>query len=80
MSRPIKGVDYLGLQEPLLKVEYKNKAEGFDKDVAVSNKGVSIISNIMDAENVIIEKFCNNTKLGDEALTKKNYTIAKNYY
>lgn len=80
MSKPFKGIDYLGLEQPLLKVEYKNKAEGFDKDVDVSTKGVNIVSNIMDAEEKLIEKFCNNTKLGDEALNRKNYKLAKNYY
>lgn len=80
MSKPFKGIDYLGLEQPLLKVEYKNKTEGFDKDEEVSNKGVNIVSSIMDAEEKLIEKFCNNTKLGDEALNRKNYTLAKNYY
>lgn len=80
MSKPFKGVDYLGLEQPLLKVEYKNRNEGFDKDQAISNKGIDIVTNIMDAENVLIEKFCNYNKLGDEALNKKNYVLAKGYY
>lgn len=80
MSKPFKGVDYLGLEEPLLKVEYKNKNEGFDKDQTISNKGIDIVTNIMDAENVLIEKFCNYNKLGDDALNKKNYVVAKGYY
>ncbi len=78
MAKPFTGIDYIGLQEPLLAVEYKNSE--FDKDQAVSDKGVQIVQNIMDAEMRLIDKFCFNTKLGDEALTKKNYKLAKTYY
>jgi tetratricopeptide (TPR) repeat protein len=78
MAKPFSGIDYIGLQEPLLAVEYKNNE--FDKDQTISNKGVQIIENIMDAEVRLIDKFCFQTKLGDEALTKKNYKLAKQYY
>jgi tetratricopeptide (TPR) repeat protein len=78
MAKPFSGIDYIGLQEPLLAVEYKNNE--FDKDQTVSNKGVQIIENIMDAEVRLIDKFCFQTKLGDEALNKKNYKLAKQYY
>ena len=80
MSEPIPGVDYIGLSEPLVKVEYKSGGQNFDKDDAVTNKGINIISNINNAENIIIDKFCNNNKLGDEAMKKKRCPQAKEYY
>ncbi|MBA3664248.1 MAG: hypothetical protein H0W61_08575 [Bacteroidetes bacterium] len=81
MSKPIKGVDYLGLNEPLVKVEYKNGGQNFDKDETVTNKGMEIVSRIFDAETKIIEKFCATNKLGDDALNKlKNCPLAKEYY
>ncbi|MGZ4045866.1 MAG: carboxypeptidase-like regulatory domain-containing protein [Bacteroidia bacterium] len=81
MSKPIKGVDYLGLNEPLVKVEYKNNGQNFDKDETVTNKGMEIVSKIYDAETKIIEKFCATNKLGDDALNKlKNCPLAKEYY
>jgi hypothetical protein len=80
MAKPFKGIDYLGLQEPLLAVEYKKNSSDFDKDQAISDKGVQIVQNIMDAEMTLINKFTYNTKLGDEALSKKNYKLAKTYY
>lgn len=80
MSKPINGVDYIGLNEPLVKVEFKNKEEGFDKDEAVTANGIKIVSKIIDDEKAIIEKFCTANKLGDDALNNKNYKLAKIYY
>jgi hypothetical protein len=80
MSKPIKGVDYLGLNEPLVKVEYKSGGQNFDKDEVVTNKGIEIVSKIYDAENSIIEKFCAANKAGDAALKKKNCILAKECY
>lgn len=80
MSKPIKGVDYLGLNEPLVKVEYKGGGQNFDKDETVTSKGLQIVSKIYDAETAIINKFCATNKLGDDALAKKNCPLAKSYY
>lgn len=80
LSKPISGVDYIGLNEPLVKVEYKSGGQNFDKNDDVTRKGLSIISNITEAENTVINKFCNNNKLGDDALNKKNCELAKEYY
>ena len=80
MSKPIKGVDYIGLNEPLVKVEYKANEQNFDKDQPVTNNGLSILSKIYDAENTIIEKFCSANKSGDEALKKHNCILAKEFY
>jgi hypothetical protein len=80
MSKPIQGVDYIGLNEPLVKVEYKAKGQNFDKDETVTNQGLNVISKISQAENVVIDKFCAANKLGDEALRKKNCPLAKSYY
>jgi hypothetical protein len=80
MSKPFKGVDYIGLNEPLVKVEYKGKGQNFDKDEVVTNNGMDIISKIYDAENTLIQKFCNYNKLGDDALKKNNCPLAKSMY
>lgn len=80
MSKPLKGVDYIGLNEPLVKVEYKGKGQNFDKDEVVTNRGMDIVSKIYDAENSVIQKFCNYNKAGDDALKKNNCPLAKSYY
>jgi hypothetical protein len=80
MAKPIKGVDYIGLDEPLVKVEYKSGGQNFDKDDAVTGKGMEIVSKIYDAEITVMEKFCNLNKQGDDALNKKNCALAKDCY
>ncbi len=80
LSKPVQGVDYIGLADPIAHVEYKPTTETFDKDAVITGKGMIVESKIMDAENLIIEKFCNLNKKGDDALNKKNYAVAKSYY
>jgi hypothetical protein len=80
MSKPITGVDYIGLNEPLVKVEYKGGGQNFDKDDAITNKGLNIVSKINSAETAIIDNFCAQNKAGDEALNKKKCDIAKQHY
>lgn len=79
MSKPIHGVDYIGLNQPLVKVEYKSD-QSFNKDEAVTSNGIKIVSKIVDDEKAIIEKFCTANKMGDDALNNKNYKLAKSYY
>ena len=80
MSKPISGVDYLGLNEPLVKVEYKEGGQNFDKDDKITNNGINIVSRISASEDLIIEKFCSTNKQGDEALAKKKCELAKQLY
>ncbi len=80
ISKPISGVDYIGLNNPLVKVEYKTGGQNFDKDDKVTTQGLQIISKIAVSENFVIEKFCAANKLGDEALAKKKCQIAIDYY
>ena len=80
MSKPLKGVDYIGLNEPLVKVEYKAKGQNFDKDEAITNNGLNILSKIYDAETSLIQKFCAANKAGDDALKNHNCPSAKDYY
>jgi hypothetical protein len=80
ISKPITGVDYLGLNNPLLKIEYKEGGQNFDKDDKVTTQGIAIVSKITASENYVIEKFCEANKLGDAALAKKKCQIALDYY
>lgn len=80
MSKPLKGVNYLGLNEPLVKVEYKSKGQNFDKDETVTNNGLNILSKIYDAETSLIQKFCAANKAGDDAMKNHNCPAAKDYY
>ena len=80
MSKPLKGVDYIGLNEPLVKVEYKSKGQNFDKDETVTNNGLNILSKIYDSETALIQKFCALNKDGDNAMKNHNCPMAIDYY
>ena len=80
MYKPLKGVDYIGLNEPLVKVEYKSKGQNFDKDETVTNNGLNILSKIYDSETALIQKFCALNKDGDNAMKNHNCPMAIDYY
>jgi hypothetical protein len=74
MSKLIKGVNYIGLNQSLVTVEYKPGSNGFEK------KEEALESKIYDAEYKVIQKFCTANKLGDMALDRKDYSLAKTFY
>jgi len=80
MSKPIKGINYLGLNQPLVTIEYDPNSNGFAKTDGETKNGVELESKIYDAEYKVIQKFCTANKLGDMALDKKDYSLAKTYY
>lgn len=65
-NKHVKGMNYLGLTESHVS----------DPD----NKLNLVRSNIYDGEQKLIQKFCTANKLGDIALEKKNYQLAKIFY
>ncbi len=80
MAKPFPGIDYSGLQQTLVKVEYKPKAKNFDHDDIITDKGLSIVQKIAQAENILVEKFCSTNKVGDIALVKPDCPLAKTLY
>lgn len=65
MSKPKKGMESIGLNQPTL---------------IRANKNEHLRTNIYDGEYKLIQKFCTANKLGDMALEKKNYVLAKTFY
>ena len=47
---------------------------------SITNNSSHLRTNIYDGEYKLIQKFCTANKLGDMALEKKNYTLAKTFY
>jgi hypothetical protein len=80
MARPFPGIDYSGLQQPLVKVIYFNRGQKFDDDEGATEQGLNIVSKISEAENILIEKFCSLNKAGDVALAKPDCPLAKKLY
>jgi hypothetical protein len=80
MAKPFPGIDYNGLQEPLVKVVYSPKIKNFDDDHAYTDYGIGIVSKIKNAEQILIDKFCGTNKQGDAALAIPDCPLAKRLY
>lgn len=80
MAKPFPGIDYNGLQEPLVKVVYSPKLKNFDDDANYTEYGTGIVSKIKDAEQILIDKFCGTNKQGDAALAIPDCPLAKRLY
>lgn len=80
MAKPFPGIDYSGLQEPLVKVVYSPKIKNFDDDHGYTDYGVGIVSKIKNAEQTLIDKFCGTNKQGDAALAIPDCPLAKRLY
>lgn len=80
MAKPFPGIDYTGLQEPLVKVVYSPKIKNFDDDHDYTDYGTEIVSKIKNAEQILIDKFCGTNKKGDAALAIPDCPLAKRLY
>lgn len=65
-TKHTKDMNYVGLSESHVSSD--------------QNKTTYVRSNIYDGEQKLIQKFCTANKLGDIALEKKNYSLAKTFY
>ena len=79
-SKTIKGVGDLGLNQPFIKAENNANKYEVDKNGKVTYRGLNMAVNIIDGEYRIIQQFCTCNKLGDLAMERKNYALAKIYY
>lgn len=80
MAKPFPGIDYSGLQQPLVRVQFMPKKKLFDHDDIVTDQGLAIVSKIAAAENALIQSFCSTNKAGDVALAKPDCPLAKTLY
>lgn len=72
MSKPKKDMEHIGLYPPSVTLAHNNRQ--------VTKHGSHLRTNIYDGEYKLIQKFCTANKLGDIALEKKNYSLAKTFY
>ncbi len=80
MSKPATDIKYLGLDQSRVQIEYEGTVRNLDKKEPEVKRDYNFTSNIYDAEYLVIRKFCTANKLGDMALEKKDYELAKIYY
>lgn len=80
LAKPLPGIDYSPLQQPLLKVYYIDGAKKFDNDEDITERGLKTVAKLAKAETELAEKFCALNKTGDEALSKGDCPLAKTNY
>ncbi len=80
MARAYPGIDYSGLEKPLVLVEFKQKKKVFDHDDIVTQGGLNTVMKIYESEDALIKKFCSTNKAGDVALAKPDCPLAKKLY
>jgi hypothetical protein len=80
LSKPFPGIDYSGLQQPLVKIVYKESVKNFDDDEANTQQGLGVVSTIAQNEKILIDRFCSTNKAGDDAMKKPDCPLAKTLY
>ncbi len=80
MAKPFPGIDYAGLQEPLIKVVYSPKIKNFDDDADYTEYGTGLVAKIRANEDILINKFCGTNKLGNDALAIPDCPLARRLY
>jgi hypothetical protein len=80
MAKPFQGIDYSGLNQTLVRVEYNAKKKKFTDNEEATVRGIQIVSKIAADENALIQSFCSTNKSGDVALAKPDCPLAKTLY
>lgn len=80
MAKPLPGIDYSILAQPLVKVKWIADKRKFDHDESYTDKILDGLGRVAEAENALIQKFVEANKAGDEALKKNNCPLAKTNY
>ena len=72
MSKPKSGKESIGLNMPSATIVHKTESD--------NKQNSRLRTNIYDGEYKLIQKFCTANKLGDMALERKDYSLAKTFY
>jgi hypothetical protein len=80
MAKPLPGINYGILAQPLVKVKWIGDRKKFDHDEGYTDKILDGLGKVAEQENDLIEKFIDAAKAGDDALKKNNCPLAKTNY
>ena len=80
MNPPLYSIDYSALRQPLLKVVYFNSSGKFDHDAAYTERMLTSLGQIRDAEKALLDKHEKLVKEADNLLKKKNCEQARQTY
>jgi hypothetical protein len=80
MSKPLYSIDYSALQEPVVRVVFKQKGKVFDDDGAYTDEALGRLRKIKSDEDDLIARFLEAVNAGDVALKKPDCPLAKAMY
>ena len=72
MAKPIHSINYGILAQPLVKVKWIADRKKFDHDEGYTDQILDGLGKLAETENVVIEKFVESNKAGDDALKKND--------
>ena len=80
MSKPLPGINYSVLNQPLLKLGYNASKKTFNDDPSYTNQTLNALASIRAQEEELISKYNAALKSGDSFLAKKDCDNAKAQY
>ncbi|MCC6182920.1 MAG: carboxypeptidase regulatory-like domain-containing protein, partial [Bacteroidia bacterium] len=80
MSKPLPGINYSVLNQPLLKLGYNASKKTFNDDPSYTNQTLNALASIRAQEEELITKYNAALKSGDSFLAKKDCDNAKAQY
>ncbi|MGZ4064637.1 MAG: carboxypeptidase regulatory-like domain-containing protein [Bacteroidia bacterium] len=80
LFEPLQGVNYSGLNQPVLHIKYQSGTGEFSDDEAYTTKMQTVLQNIRSQEKQIMDQYDAAVKGGDDAFKKKNWAAAKDAY
>jgi hypothetical protein len=80
MAKPLPGINYSILSQPLVKVKWIADRRKFDHDEGYTDQILNGLGKVAETENALISKFVEAAKAGDEALKKNDCPLAKQNY
>lgn len=80
MAKPLHGIDYSALQQPMARVSFKQRGKVFDDDEDYTDRVLESLKQIKSNEDVLIARFLEAVQAGDAALKKPDCPLAKQMY
>lgn len=80
MAKPLPGISYDALKEPMARIYFKQKAKVFDDDEKYTDEVLAKLKRIKSEEDELISRFLEAVQAGDAALKKPDCPLAKSMY
>lgn len=80
MVKPYPTIDYSNLNQSLIKIAYLASLKNFDDVPEATDKGLELVGEVYNQENILFEKFCAKNREGDAALKIPDCPLARKLY